>query len=99
MVDDGEDFEGFNVRSGEKTEANPIVQQLEDMAARAPEKKPRKQSEREREWIERLVGKYGDDYKRMTRDMKLNPMQQTEADLRKRADKWRSSGGSVATQD
>jgi nucleolar protein 16 len=98
VVDDGEEFEGFDVRSGEKTEANPIVQQLEDMAARAPEEKPRKQSEREREWIERLVGKYGDEYKRMARDMKLNPMQQTEADIRKRVDKWRSSGGSV-TQD
>lgn len=96
MADDGEEFEGFDDRSGGKKDSNPIVQQLEDMAARAPEKKPRKQSEREREWIERLVGKYGDDHKRMARDMKLNPMQQTEADIRKRVDKWRSFGGSVA---
>ncbi|TVY20221.1 Nucleolar protein 16 [Lachnellula arida] len=97
MCDDGEEFEGFDSRRGERTETNPIVQQLEDMAARAPEKTPRKQSEREREWIERLVGKYGEDYKRMARDMKLNPMQQTEADIRKRVEKWRSSGG-AATQ-
>ena len=97
LGDDSEDFEGFDSRGGERTETNPIVQQLEDMAARAPEKTPRKQSEREREWIERLVGKYGEDCKRMARDMKLNPMQQTEADIRKRVEKWRSSGG-AATQ-
>lgn len=95
MADDGEEFEGFDSGNGNRKEANEIVQQLEDMAARAPEKKPRKQSEREREWIERLVEKYGEDYKRMARDMRLNPMQQTEADIRKRIEKWRSFGGAV----
>lgn len=93
--EDGEAFEGFDESGGKS--GNEIVQQLEDMAARAPEKKPRKQSEREREWIERLVGAHGDDYKRMARDMRLNPMQQTEADIRKRVEKWRSFGGSAVS--
>jgi nucleolar protein 16 len=92
---EGETFAGFDEQSGGKN-SNEIVQQLEDMAARAPEKKPRKQSEREREWIERLIGVHGDDYKRMARDMRLNPMQQTEADIRKRVEKWRSFGGAVS---
>ncbi|EHK98347.1 hypothetical protein GLAREA_12888 [Glarea lozoyensis ATCC 20868] len=90
IMDDGETFNGFD---GEK---NEIVKQLEDMAARAPEKKPRKQSTREREWCERLVGRWGEDYKGMERDRRLNPMQQTEADIRRRVGKWKtwkSSGG------
>jgi nucleolar protein 16 len=91
IMDDGETFEGFG--EGVK-EQNQIVKQLEDMAARAPEKKPRKQSEREREWCERLAAKWGDDYKKMERDRKLNPMQQTEADIRRRISKWKASIGS-----
>lgn len=71
---------------------NPIVRQLEQHAASAAKRKaPRKQSEREIEWIERLVNKYGDNYGKMARDMKLNPMQQTEADIRRRVQKWRES--------
>jgi len=61
------------------------------------EKKERKQSEREREWIERLVAKYGEDYQRMARDMRLNPMQQTAADL---GASWEveASGGSLSIE-
>ncbi|KAG9231872.1 putative nucleolar protein 16 [Amylocarpus encephaloides] len=99
MVDEGEEFEGFDgqaARNAGKGQ-NEIVKQLEEMASRAPEKKERKQSEREQEWIERLVGKYGEDYKRMSRDMKLNPMQQTEADIKKRVGKWKTSSGHSAS--
>ncbi|KAL0253060.1 hypothetical protein SLS55_010510 [Diplodia seriata] len=72
--------------------ANAVVRQLEELAASGGKRKaPRKQSEREVEWIERLVGKYGDDYGKMSRDMKLNPMQQTAADIKKRVEKWRKS--------
>ncbi|EKG20538.1 Ribosome biogenesis protein Nop16 [Macrophomina phaseolina MS6] len=71
---------------------NPVVRQLEAHALSAAKRKaPRKQSEREVEWIERLVNKYGDNYGKMSRDMKLNPMQQTEADIRRRVKKWRES--------
>jgi len=81
----GEEFAGFD---GQK---NEIVRQLEEQASMGAEKKERKQSEREREWIERLVAKYGEDYQRMARDMRLNPMQQTAADIGKRVGKWKAS--------
>lgn len=76
-----ESWEGIE---GEAKEKNAIVEQLEEMASRAAEKKPRKQSGREREWIERLVGKHGENVGGMVRDRRLNPMQQTEGDIRKR---------------
>lgn len=53
--------------------------------SRAPvEKKPRYQSGREREWLEALVEKHGDNTLAMAKDRKLNPMQQTAADIAKR---------------
>jgi nucleolar protein 16 len=97
MADDGEEFEGFNGEPGHK-ETNNIVKQLEEQASMAAEKKERKQSEREREWIEKLVAKYGDDYQKMARDMRLNPMQQTAADIGRRVSKWKASGGSLSVK-
>jgi len=89
--DDGDDnmggFEGF------ADEKNEIVKQLEEQASRVAEKKPRKQSQREKEWCQRLVERWGGDYKSMVRDRKLNPMQQTEPDIRRRVEKWRAEEG------
>lgn len=80
-----ENMEEWNgLGDGVQGERNGIVEQLEEMASRAAEKKPRKQSGREREWIARLVGKHGEDVGAMMRDRRLNPMQQTEGDIRKR---------------
>jgi nucleolar protein 16 len=76
-------------------EAQRIVHELEEQARMVPEKRVRKQSVREREWIERLVGRYGEDVRAMARDRKLNPMQQTEADIARRVTKWREEGGAV----
>lgn len=88
---DGDDnmggFEGFD------GEENDIVRQLEEQALRVAEKKPRSQSAREKEWCKRLVERWGSDYTRMVRDRKLNPMQQTEPDVRRRVEKWRAEGG------
>jgi nucleolar protein 16 len=96
--DDGdenaEEFEGFD--GEERPEQNEIVKKLEEQASRIPEKKERSQSEREKEWIERLVGRWGEDYARMARDRKLNPMQQTEKDISRRVQKWKAKGGSIA---
>ncbi len=72
---------------------NPVIRQLEDAAMNGVRKAPRTQSQREQEWVERLVGKYGEDYERMARDRKINPMQQTAADIRKRVKKWRAKQG------
>ncbi|KAF8454745.1 ribosome biogenesis protein Nop16, partial [Terfezia claveryi] len=44
---------------------------------------------REKQWIERLVERYGEDYRKMSWDRKLNPHQQSEGDIRKRVVKWR----------
>jgi nucleolar protein 16 len=96
MADDGEEFQGFDSEAGNKKETNEIVRKLEEQASMVAEKKERLQSDREKEWIERLVAKHGEDYGKMARDMKLNPMQQTAADVRKRIAKWRSKGGGGA---
>ena len=83
--DDG-DGSGNGVGDG-----NGVVRQLA-MAARQGERKKgggRKQSRREEEWVERLVGRYGDDVGRMARDRKLNPMQQSPADIARRVRIWR----------
>jgi nucleolar protein 16 len=90
-MDEGDDFEGFDRERGE----NPIVKMLEEQARSGKETKPRTQSEREREWIERLVGRYGEDYGKMVWDRKLNPFQQTEGDIRRRVAKWKAKGGVV----
>ncbi|EFQ97695.1 nucleolar protein [Nannizzia gypsea CBS 118893] len=76
------------------TSAFDVVAELERQAAAQEEqlknKKPRHQSKREEEWLERLVQKYGDDTARMARDRKLNPMQQTEADIGRRLKKMKA---------
>ena len=69
-----------------------VVSQLAELASMDGEKKrPRKQSRREEEWVERLVEKYGDDVGKMVRDRKLNPMQQSHGDVAKRVKIWRET--------
>jgi nucleolar protein 16 len=72
-----------------------IVKQLERQADQEGKtvraKKPRFQSTREGEWAQRLIEKHGDNYAAMVRDRKLNPMQQSEGDLRRRLAKWKKS--------
>ena len=73
-----------------------VVPELEaaaraEMAVIEGKKKPRKQSHREQEWIEQLVTKYGQDTKSMSMDSKLNPNQQTEADISRRVEIWQKS--------
>lgn len=100
--DDEEVWEGFvnehGVLSGPTAPSTgvstDVVRQLEAKAAMPGEKRIRKQSEREEEWIERLVNKYGDDYLKMSRDMKLNPMQQSVGDIKRRVKKWNATHAS-----
>ncbi|KAF2721919.1 nucleolar protein 16 [Polychaeton citri CBS 116435] len=72
-----------------------VVRQLEQQASLPEKKHRRKQSEAEIAFIEQLVRKYGDDVPKMARDIKINYMQRSEADLRQRIKKWASNGGSV----
>ncbi|KFA62195.1 hypothetical protein S40285_01655 [Stachybotrys chlorohalonatus IBT 40285] len=61
-----------------------VVRSLVEQSRRPAEKKPRLQSRRECEWLEQLVARHGDDAAAMARDRRLNPMQQTAADLARR---------------
>ena len=77
-------------------ETTPVVKELMEQA-RMGARAERYQSAREKEWIERLVEKYGDDYRRMVWDKKLNPFQQTEGDIKKRVLKWKENKAEKAT--
>ncbi|KAF5025975.1 hypothetical protein F66182_1943 [Fusarium sp. NRRL 66182] len=64
--------------------ATDVVKSLLEESRQPDVPKKRHQSSREREWLEKLVAKYGDDTAAMAKDKKLNPMQQTAADIAKR---------------
>lgn len=77
--DDGEEWGGIDAAAAPR-----VVRELEREAAQPTEKLVRHQSEREMEWLGDLVAKHGEDVAAMARDAKLNRMQQTAADIRKR---------------
>ncbi|KAK0652043.1 ribosome biogenesis protein Nop16 [Cercophora newfieldiana] len=78
ISDDGEEWGGIDAGAPE------VVRELERQANVPVEKTVRHQSEQEREWLESLKARHGEDVGAMVRDRKLNPMQQTVADIRKR---------------
>jgi len=89
---DPEEWQGFdNPKLPKKLANTPVISELEEVASRGIRKAPRHPSAREGEWIETLVSKYGGDYARMARDMKLNPMQQSEGNIKKRVKRWRET--------
>ena len=95
-LDQESDVEDSRLSNHERD--NGIIPALEaaaeaELAEVKRRKKPRKQSEREREWIKSLTDKYGDDVGAMSRDRRLNPNQQTEADIRRRIMIWRQGKG------
>ncbi|KAF2162255.1 hypothetical protein M409DRAFT_27259 [Zasmidium cellare ATCC 36951] len=77
---------------GKKTET---VRRLEEEARKPAAKYKRKQPEGEVAFVEELVRKYGDDYGKMARDMKINYMQRSAGDLKRRVKKWRENGGRI----
>ncbi|KAI0866110.1 ribosome biogenesis protein Nop16 [Xylaria cubensis] len=87
--EESENAEEWGGIEGDEDEQNEIVRQLENEANRPVEKKPRTASSREAEWLQTLVDRYGDDTAAMARDRKLNPMQQTAADIAKRIRKMK----------
>lgn len=76
--------EGRRKNIADDAQKPEVLRELEMEAAQPTEKPVRQQSDREREWLERLVDKYGDNVVAMARDKKLNPMQQTTGDLARR---------------
>lgn len=78
------------------TAVGGIVEQLEAAAMAGIKKtRPRMQSRREEEWIETLVRRWGENYKGMMTDRRLNPMQQSEGDLRRRIELWKEGRGNI----
>lgn len=75
-------------KKGSTNGPSDFVRQLELRALQEEEavkkRRPRQQSKREEEWVERLVARHGDNIMAMVRDKKLNPMQQCEGDIRRR---------------
>ncbi|POR36786.1 Nucleolar protein 16 [Tolypocladium paradoxum] len=83
-ADEGEEWGGIAEAEAQAGASTDVVRSLIEESRNPAPKKPRHQSEGEREWLERLVAKHGDNTRAMARDTKLNPMQQTAADLAKR---------------
>ncbi|OAQ77224.1 nucleolar protein 16 [Purpureocillium lilacinum] len=84
---DEEEWGGIAEQEAQEGQATDVVRSLIAESHNAAPKKARHTSEREREWLERLVARHGDDTRAMARDAKLNPMQQTAADIAKRIKK------------
>lgn len=95
--DEEEEEEGADAPELWTTSRKPSTVVVEALEAQAEEeaaqllrkRRPRQQSKREVEWIAKLVEKYGDNTGAMARDRRLNPMQQTEADIARRVRQWR----------
>jgi nucleolar protein 16 len=45
----------------------------------------------EGQWLQKLVDTYGNDYERMMWDKELNPMQHTQAQLKRKIKKWKET--------
>ncbi|PHH84752.1 hypothetical protein CDD83_1439 [Cordyceps sp. RAO-2017] len=61
-----------------------VVRSLLELARSPAPRRPRHQSAAETEWLRRLVARHGCDTAAMARDRRLNPMQQTAADIARR---------------
>lgn len=64
-----------------------VVRQLEERAAHGL-KVERRQSGYEEEWIQQLITKHRRDYEAMFWDKKLNPYQQTAAQLKRKVETY-----------
>ncbi|EME87840.1 uncharacterized protein MYCFIDRAFT_75674 [Pseudocercospora fijiensis CIRAD86] len=78
---------------GEVGAQTETVKALEAAARRPAAKHKRRQPEGEVRFLRELVEKYGEDYGKMARDTKINYMQRSEGDLKKRIKKLRDSSG------
>ncbi|OIW30095.1 hypothetical protein CONLIGDRAFT_357129 [Coniochaeta ligniaria NRRL 30616] len=84
---EGKEEEWEGIDEEEENQRPAVIRQLEREANAPREKTVRYQSEREMEWLQQLVARHGDDTAAMARDGKLNPMQQTGSDIRRRLKK------------
>lgn len=82
-----EEWGGIMDGGGADEDATDVVKSLVEQAQNPAPKRARHLSEREQEWLESLVARHGDDVGAMARDKRLNPMQQTAADIKRRLKK------------
>ncbi|KAH6955390.1 hypothetical protein HG530_008889 [Fusarium avenaceum] len=68
----------------EDADATDVVKSLLEQSRQPDLPKKRHQSSREKEWLDKLVAKYGDNTAAMAKDRTLNPMQQTASDIARR---------------
>ncbi|KAK4546786.1 hypothetical protein LTR36_001518 [Oleoguttula mirabilis] len=99
---DDEEERGFNQHASnaapataDETSRSDVVRKLQQEAGKPAAKYKPKQSDAERAFIAELVAKHGDDYAAMSRDMKVNYMQRSAGDLKRRVQKWKESGGTA----
>ncbi|KAH7008436.1 ribosome biogenesis protein Nop16 [Ilyonectria destructans] len=90
-LDEDSDMEGADDKAADEwggieddADATDVIKSLIEESRAPVVKTPRHQSSREKEWLDAMVSKYGDDTAAMAKDRKLNPMQQTAADIAKR---------------
>lgn len=77
------------VASAQEQDAVSKTEVVKALEQRATEVKqtPREASNGELEWLRRIKEKYGDDYTKAAKDRRVNPMQQTVGNIKKRAQK------------
>ena len=63
--------------------------ELLDIASKPSVPNPHHATEVEGHFLQALVDTYGDDYERMMWDVRLNPMQHTAAQLKRKIKRWR----------
>lgn len=80
-----DEWNGFEDDENTKTE---VVKELESYASTAVSK-PRWQSEREQDWISRLIDKHGEDYEAMFWDKELNIWQLSVGQIKRKIMKWK----------
>lgn len=86
------------------TSVGTIISELEAETTRqesavSRRKRPQRQSEREQTWLARLMVRHGDNISAMFMDRQLNPMQNTERDIKKRLAVFKKNGGREKIQD
>ncbi|OAA36268.1 nucleolar protein 16 [Metarhizium rileyi] len=85
-----EEWGGIAEREAEGQDTTDVVRGLIEESRNPAPKVARYQSQGEREWLEKLVARHGDDYGAMARDARLNPMQQTARDIGRRIKKMKA---------